>query len=378
MTTASAAQDRRHSLDDRFTRLRERMADANVDVLLVSPSADYRYLTGLVPPVPTRMTFLIVPLVGTIELVTPSLEAAGFETHTELQGLIEPVPWSDGDDPAAVAAGRVRGHGAPTRVAVSDRTWARHLVPLSDLLSGMQIVAGGPLLGAVRAIKDAAEIDALAEAGRCVSQVTDQLAELEWIGRTEREVAADIAARMRDAEHEEVTFTILASGPNSANPHGMPTDRVIARGDVVQVDIGGKVGNYSSDISRVVTIGEPTDEVREVYGVVVRAYEAALEAAQVGASGEAVDAAARGVITDAGYGPNFLHRTGHGIGLDEHEEPFIIAGNTQMLVAGNVFSIEPGVYVPDRFGVRLENIVALEENGPRELSRDSHEIIVVA
>jgi Xaa-Pro aminopeptidase len=354
------------------------MADANVDVLLVSPSADYRYLTGLVPPVPTRLTFLVVPLEGAIELVTPSLEAAGFQTHAELQGLIEPVPWSDGDDPAAVAAARVQGHGTPKRVAVSDRTWARHLIPLTDRLEGVQIVTGGALLGPVRAIKDAGEIAALAEAAQRVSQVTDQLAEIDWVGRTERAVAADIATRMRDAGHEDVTFTILASGPNSANPHGMPTDRVIAPGDVVQIDIGGKVGSYSSDISRVVSIGEPTGEVREVYGIVRRAYEAALAAAQVGASGEAVDAAARDVITDAGYGPNFLHRTGHGIGLDEHEEPFIIAGNTEPLVPGNVFSIEPGIYLPDRFGARLENIIALEENGPRELSRDSHEIVVIA
>jgi Xaa-Pro aminopeptidase len=369
MTSASA-------LEDRFARVRARMAETGVDVLLVSPSADYRYLTGLLPPVPTRMTFLVVPLEGAIELVTPSLEAAGFETHTELQGLIAPVPWSDGDDPAAVAAARINAHGKPTRVAVSDRTWARHLVPLIAELPDAQIVAGGPLLGPVRAIKDATEIAGLAEAGRRVSQVTDQLADLRWAGRTEREVADDIAARMRDAGHEEVTFVILASGPNSANPHGMPTDRVIAAGDVVQVDIGGKVDGYSSDISRVVSIGEPSADVRDVYEVVSRAYEASLAASQVGASGETVDAAARTVITDAGYGPNFLHRTGHGIGLDEHEEPFIIAGNTEPLVAGNVFSIEPGVYLPDRFGVRLENIVALEESGPRELSRDSHEIVV--
>jgi Xaa-Pro aminopeptidase len=352
------------------------MADADVDVLLVSPSADYRYLTGLVPPVPTRLTFLVIPLEGPIELVTPSLEAAGFETHAELQGLIEPVPWSDGDDPAAVTAARIRQHGAPRRIAVSDRTWARHLVPLTDLLVGTPIVAAGQLLGPVRAIKDAAEISALAEAARRVSQVTDELAEIEWTGRTERAIAADIAGRMRAAGHEEVSFVILASGPNSANPHGMPTDRVIARGDVVQIDIGGKVDSYSSDISRVVSIGEPSDEVREVYVVVNRAYEAALTAAQVGASGETVDAAARAVITDAGYGSNFLHRTGHGIGLDEHEEPFIIAGNTQALVAGNVFSIEPGIYLADRFGVRLENIVVLGGDGPRELSRDSHEIVI--
>ena len=369
MTSASA-------LEARVARLRERMADADVEVLLVSPSADYRYLTGLVPPVPTRMTFLVIPHEGAVELVTPSLEAAGFETHTELQGLITPVPWSDGDDPAAIAAARVRAHGTPKRVAVSDRTWARHLVPLGDRLDGTKIVAGGSLLGPVRAIKDASEIASLAEAARRVSQVTDQLPDIEWTGRTERDVAADIAARMRDAGHEEVSFTILASGPNSANPHGMPSDRVIIHGDVVQVDIGGKVDSYSSDISRVVSIGEPGNEVREVYDVVSRAYEASLAAAQVGATGEAVDAAGRAVITDAGYGPNFLHRTGHGIGLDEHEEPFIIAGNTQPLVPGNVFSIEPGIYLPDRFGVRLENIVALEEDGPRELSRDDHEIVI--
>ncbi|MHB8643670.1 MAG: M24 family metallopeptidase [Gaiellaceae bacterium] len=365
-----------NALEDRFARVREGMAAASVDVVLVSPSADYRYLTGLVPPVPTRMTFLIVPVDGAIELVTPSLEAAGFETHTELQGLIAPVPWSDGDNPAAIAAARIRAHGTPKRIAVSDRTWARHLIPLEEQLAETQIVSGGGLLGSVRAVKDAGEIAALAEAARCISHVTAQLPEIAWAGRTERDVAADIAARMRDAGHEEVSFTILATGTNSANPHGMPTDRVILDGDVVQVDIGGKVNSYSSDISRVVSIGEPSDEVRQVYDVVSRAYEASLAAAQVGASGEAVDAAGRRVITDAGYGPNFLHRTGHGIGLDEHEEPFIIAGNVQPLVAGNVFSIEPGIYLPDRFGVRLENIVALEENGPRELSRDDHQIVV--
>jgi Xaa-Pro aminopeptidase len=370
-------QDARSMLEGRFARLREGMQADEVDVLLVSPSADYRYLTGLIPPVPTRLTFLVVPAEGDIDLVTPSLEAAGFETHTELQGLITPVPWSDGDDPAAVAADRIRRHGPVRRLAVSDRTWAKHLVPLSDRLSGAQIAPGGALIGAVRAVKDASEIAALDEAASRVSAVSGQLADLNWTGRTEREVAADVAARMRDAGHEEVSFVILASGPHSANPHGMPTDRTIVQGDVVQLDFGGKVGSYSSDIARVVTVGEPTEEVREVYEIVVRAYEAGVAAAQVGASGEMVDAAARSVIADAGYAENFLHRTGHGIGLDEHEEPFIIAGNTQPLVAGNVFSIEPGIYLADRFGARLENIVALEENGPRELSRDSHEIIVV-
>jgi Xaa-Pro aminopeptidase len=370
-------RDARRSLEDRFARLRERMRVDEIDVLLVSPSADFRYLTGLVPPVPTRLTFLVVPAEGEIDLVTPSLEAAGFETHAELQGLITPVPWSDGDDPAAVAAGRIRRHGPVPRVAVSDRTWAKHLVPLADRLPGTQIVAGGALLGAVRAAKDESEIAALAEAARCVSEVVPQLAELSWTGRTERAVAADVAERMRESGHEEVTFVILASGPNSANPHGMPTDRAIERGDVVQLDFGGKVGSYSSDIARVVTVGEPADEFRQLYRIVVEAYEAGVAAARVGATGEAVDAAARSVIAEAGHGPSFLHRTGHGIGLDEHEEPFIIAGNTEPLVAGNVFSIEPGIYLAGRFGARLENIVALEESGPRELSRDSHELIVV-
>jgi D-alanyl-D-alanine dipeptidase len=368
--------DVRRSLEGRFTRLRERMAGDDVDVLIVSPSADYRYLTGLVPPVPTRLTFLVVPADGEISLVTPSLEAAGFETHTELEGLVTPVPWSDGDDPAAVAADRIRRH-APRRLAVSDRTWAKHLVPVVDQLSGTQIVAGGSLLGAVRAVKDASEIAALAEAARCVSVAAGQLAEMRWTARTEREAAAEVSARMRDAGHDEVSFVIVASGPNSANPHGMPTERRIERGDVVQLDFGGKVAGYSSDIARVVTVGEPADEVRELYGIVVAAYEAGVAAVRAGATGEAVDAASRSVIADAGYGPNFLHRTGHGIGLDEHEEPFIIAGNTEPLVAGNVFSVEPGIYLAGRFGARLENIVAIEETGPRELSRDSHELIVV-
>lgn len=366
----------RLSLEDRFARLRACMSHADVDFVLVGPSADYRYLTGLLPPLPTRLTFLIVPLEGQVELVTPRLEAAGLETHEELSGLVEPVPWDDGDDPAAAAAARVRSGGTPGRVAVSDRTWARHLVPLIERLPGTEIVTAGSLIGAVRAIKDADEIAALAEAGRRVSRVIDQLQDLAWLGRTERAVASDIASRMREAGHEEVSFVILGSGPNSANPHGLPTDRVIERGDVVQVDIGGKVNGYSSDISRVVTIGEPNDEFRAVYDVVVGAYEAALDAARVGAPAEAVDGVARAVITEAGYGPCFLHRTGHGIGLDEHEEPFITAGNGQPLAAGHVFSIEPGIYLAGRFGVRLENIVALEESGPKVLTRDSREFVV--
>jgi Xaa-Pro aminopeptidase len=370
-------QDARQTLESRFERLRARMREDEVDVLLVSPSADYRYVTGLVPPVPTRMTFLVVPADGEIRLVTPSLEAAGFESHTELQGLVTPVAWSDGDDPASVAADAVRSNGPARRVAVSDRTWAKHLVPLVDRLSGAQIVSAASVIGPVRAVKDASEIAALGEAAQRVQEVAGQLADMRWTGRTEREAADEVASRMREAGHEEVNFVILASGPHSANPHGMPTDRAIQTGDVVQLDFGGKVGSYSSDIARVVTVGEPTGEVREVYDIVVRAYEAGVAAARVGATGEEVDAAARSVISDAGYGERFLHRTGHGIGLDEHEEPFIIAGNTQPLVAGNVFSVEPGIYLADRFGVRLENIVALDETGPRELSKDSHELIVV-
>jgi Xaa-Pro aminopeptidase len=355
---------------ERFARLRARMADENVDAVLVGPSADFQYLTGLKPPLPTRLTLLVVPQEGTVQLVTPSLEAAGHE----LDRAIEPVPWDDGDDPAAIVAACVDG---ARRVAVSDRVWARHLLPLLDRLERTDVVPAQPLLGPLRAVKDAGEVDALAEAGRVVSDVVAHLEELEWQGRSEREVAAEIARRMRDVGHEEVSFVILASGPNSANPHGLPTDRRVERGDVVQVDIGGKVGAYSSDISRVVVVGEPTDEFRRVYEVVVAAHDAALAAVRPGTTAESVDAAARGVIAEAGYGEQFLHRTGHGIGLDEHEEPFIVAGNAEPLQVGHAFSIEPGIYLAGRFGARLENIVAVEESGPRVLTSGTKDFVLV-
>lgn len=354
------------------------MAARGVDVLLLSVGADLPYLTGYEAMPLERLTMLVLPVDGDATLVVPRLEAPRV---AERPGVFRLRPWEETEDPVDIVAGLC---GAPRVAAIGDRTWSVFLLGLQRLLPRTRFVPASGVVGPVRAVKDPAEIDVLMAAGRAVDEVLEAVraGRVPLVGRTEAAVAAEVARMLIDAGHRRVNFTIVASGPNAASPHHEPGDRVIRPGEVVLFDIGGTYPapdgpGYCSDSTRCVWIGEPPAEAVEIWEVLRRAQQRGVEAARVGATCEDVDAAARGVIAEAGLGAAFVHRTGHGIGIEEHEPPWIVAGNGEAVVAGNAFSIEPGVYLPGRFGFRLEDIVVATDGGPVRCNHTGRDLAVV-
>ncbi len=230
----------------------------------------------------------------------------------------------------------------------------------------------------LRAIKDSRELELLAAAASAVDACAEEIYSARFAGRSEREVGAVLASLLREHGHSRVDFTVVGSGPNGANPHHELSERMIEVGDMVVLDFGGVRDGYGSDITRTVHVGEPTADEREVYEVVRLAQQAGFDAVRPGAACEDVDRAARRVITDAGYGERFIHRTGHGIGLTVHEPPYMIEGETRPLAPGMCFSVEPGIYLAGRFGVRIEDIVTVTEAGGRRLNNASRELRTVA
>jgi Xaa-Pro aminopeptidase len=236
----------------------------------------------------------------------------------------------------------------------------------------------------IRSVKDAAEIEMLRTAGGAVDRIAARLqaGEIELVGRTEAEVSAELGRQILAEGHHRVNFAIVAAGANAASPHHEPGATIIEPGQVVLCDFGGTwidrdgIG-YCSDITRCVWLGQPAAEFVELYDVLHRAQRASVAAATVGTAAEDVDRAGRDVIGAAGMGEYFIHRTGHGIGVEAHEDPYIVAGNSEPLVAGNAFSIEPGIYVPGRWGARLEDIVVASDSGPDPMNRADHDLAVI-
>ncbi|WP_433022904.1 M24 family metallopeptidase [Kribbella sp. CA-294648] len=357
----------------RLERAREAAAGTG---LLIAPGSDLRYLLGREGGSFERLTTLVIPADGPLALVVPKLEAPGFaDVPTDELG-IDVLTWVDGDNPYAVAAERL---GAPDRVAVSDFTPALHVLALRAALPGAEQVLAGPIVRELRMRKDPAEVDALRKAGAAIDRVHARVGEWLRAGRTEAAVGADIAAAIVEEGHLLADFVIVGSGPNGASPHHSVSDRVIEPGDVVVVDIGGPIAEgYNSDSTRTYAIGEPRDaDVAATYEVLRVAQQTAVDAVRPGVSAESIDAAARDVIDKAGFGEFFIHRTGHGIGLDVHEEPYIVSGNELILEAGMAFSIEPGIYQPGRWGARIEDIVVVTEDGVESLNQRPHELIIL-
>ncbi|GAB3574349.1 Xaa-Pro peptidase family protein [Amycolatopsis endophytica] len=364
------------TLRARLDRARAATADAGTDALLIAPGSDLRYLIGEAGGSFERLTTLVVPAEGTPALVVPKLEAPGYAAVPTGELGVEVVTWVDGEDPYRMVADRL---GKPGRVAVSDGLIALHVLAFRAALGAAEQTLAGPVIRELRMRKDAAEIDALRTAGAAIDRVHARVAEWLRPGRTEAEVGADIAAAIVEEGHLHADFVIVGSGPNGASPHHDVSGRVIERGDVVVVDIGGPVPEgYNSDSTRTYAVGEPRDgDVAETYAVLQRAQRASVESVRPGVTAESVDAAARKIIADAGYGQFFIHRTGHGIGLDVHEEPYIVEGNDLVLEPGMAFSVEPGIYQPGRWGARIEDIVVVTEDGVEPLNRRPHELVVL-
>ncbi len=361
-----------------FRERRERAAagcaGAGVAALLVTPGSDLAYLTGYHMHPTERLTCLVLRPDGDATLVLPALEEPRAKAAAP---DLELVTWEETDDPYARAAERVSAVGA---IAVADQMWASFVLRLQPLLVGREFRPASSVLRRLRMRKDEREIASLRSVAAQADRAFERIRGASFLGRAEREIGAELADALREAGHETVAFTIVASGPNGASPHHETGARTITSGDAVVLDFGGTCEGYCSDITRTVHVGTTVDpEVTRVHDVVRRAQEAGYAAARAGAPAESVDSASRKVIADAGYGRYFVHRTGHGIGLDGHEHPYLVSGNREPLEEGMAFSIEPGIYLPGRFGVRLEDIAYLAPDGRAEaLNRADHALAIVS
>jgi Xaa-Pro aminopeptidase len=362
-----------HNHRARLRRAGQAVADAGLDALVITPSSDLVYLTGYDPPPLERLTCLVVRPGKNPVLLVPALEAP-LAARAQTSKLAEVTSWEETDDPYALVAGVL---GKAGRVACSERMWAKHVLKLQDAAGDTEWISASQLLGDLRSVKDSHEVDLLKRAARYADEAFLRILRTRIETRTERDVAQQLEELLVEHGHEQVTFTIVGSGPNGASPHHEPGSREIHRGDAVVMDFGGRSGRYCSDISRTVVVGEPPPEFTHVYEVVREAQEEAFRAVGPGVPAEDVDRAAREVIERSGYGNLFVHRTGHGIGLDEHEPPWIVEGNRRPLETGMCFSIEPGIYLPNRFGIRIEDIVTVTDQGATRLNHAPRDLQVV-
>lgn len=361
---------------ERLELAREAAVAAGLDALLISPGADLRYLTGYHALPLERLTCLVVPAEGDAFLVVPALERpAALASPVGALG-IDITGFAETDDAYELIAGRLPA--GVRRVAVDNHMWAEKLLAFTAALPKAEAVLAGGVLQELRMRKSPAEVAALRRAGAAIDRVHRRMGEWLRPGRTEREIARDIADAILATDHTTVDFVIVASGPNGASPHHEVSDRVVRAGDPVVVDIGGTTEDgYCSDSTRTYAVGEPHADFRELYDVLQRAQHAQVEAVRPGITAEALDAVGRDLITAAGYGDHFIHRTGHGIGLETHEEPYIVAGSGRPLEPGMAFSIEPGIYLPGRFGARIEDIAICTENAGERLNLTGRDLVVL-
>ncbi len=359
----------------RLGRAATQATEAGLTGVLVTPGPDLVYFTGYAPiAITERITMLVIHGSRDPAMIVPILERPDAEAAPAAPAL-SLSDWKDGDDPYQATAALLDPGG---RYAISDSAWAMHVLGLQNALPESSYVSMTSALPMLRAVKGPDELERLAAAGAAADASLEEIVKVRFAGRTESEIAADLAALLRKHGHSQVDFTVVGSGPNGANPHHEMSERTIREGDMVVLDFGGLKDGYGSDTTRTVHVGEPTDEEREVFEIVRRAQQAGFEAVRPGVACEEVDRAARKVIADAGYGEYFIHRVGHGIGLTTHEPPYMIEGEKRLMEPGMCFSIEPGIYLPDRFGVRIEDIVTVTEDGGRRLNNTSRELRIVA
>ncbi|HSL73530.1 MAG TPA: Xaa-Pro peptidase family protein [Ilumatobacteraceae bacterium] len=358
---------------DRLTRVRHAMAEQDVDTLLLSVGHDLPYLTGYTAMPLERLTMLVVPRGDGATLLIPALEAPRVR---DVPAVFELAPWGETQDPVAMAARLAAGS---RKIAVGDQMWARFLVELLPHLPGVEFTRAVDVVGPLRMAKDQAEIDALAAAAAAVDRIAGELqrGEIPLVGRTEAEVSAHLGRRIIEEGHDKVNFAIVAAGENAASPHHHAGSRVIREHEIVLCDFGGTMNGYCSDTTRCVFTGDIPAEIADAYAVLHEAQRVGVAAGVVGTPCEEIDRATRRVIDDAGYGEYFIHRTGHGIGLEEHEDPYIVEGNSRPLEAGHAYSVEPGIYVPGAWGMRLEDIVVATSDGPRRLNNSDHALVSV-
>jgi len=360
--------------DERVAALRLRLTESSVHAAVLAPGSDLRYLTGYDALPLERPTLLLVTREGPARIVVPRLERMRAQAEVSLSDLVV-VDYGEHDDALGLAAELLDASEAAS-IAVGDRTWTSFTLGLQRALPGRSWCSATELVAHGRRVKDALEVERLAAVAARIDDVHRRVPDVLVAGRTEAEVAADLSAMITE-EHERVDFVIVASGPNAASPHHEPGERRLQRGDAVVVDIGGTRDGYCSDMTRTYAVGSVPEGFAEPYAALRRAQQAAIDAVRPGATVGDVDAAARDVLEAAGLGEAFVHRTGHGIGLDTHEEPWIIGGGTRVLEPGMAFSVEPGFYLEGRFGARIEDIVVVTTDGVRVLNVVDRDLVVV-
>ena len=359
----------------RLRRVTAEAAARGIGALLVTPSADYEYLLGYRAPALERLTCLILPVKGTPALVLPRLEEP-LARHSmgDLADGLEIVAWGEADDPFELVGARLAG---ALRVGLQDQMWSRFVLRLRALLDPAELVDASPAIGAVRRSKQPEEVERLRAVAAAADAAMRAIIAEQISGRSEAEVSRRINDLLLAAGHGTADFAIVGSGPNSASPHHEPGERVIATGDAVVLDIGGTRDGYCSDTTRTAFVGEPPADFAALYEVLRQAHAAACAAVAPGVPAGDVDRAARRIIEEGGYGAGILHRTGHGIGMETHEEPYIVESNDEPLVAGNAFSIEPGIYIDGKWGARIEDIVVCTDAGGERLNTNSTELCLV-
>lgn len=366
--------------------------------MLIGVGADLQWLTGYAAHALERLTMLVIPARGRASLVVPRLEQSTARECTAAQaGLFDLLTWEETEDPFDLVAqllsdsksrpeiqiGALGGAwGRLGGLLVSDRLWATFLLRLQSAIPDAAFGLASSILSDLRAIKDDEEVELLRAAAHAADRTIQEVVRGRLIGRTEADIAREVRERLVATGHDEASFWIVASGPNSASPHHEPGERLIAAGEPLLLDIGGRVEGYGSDTTRTFWVtGEgddgPTDEYRRLYDVLQQAQARQTDSVRAGMLAEELDALGRKVIDDAGFGANFIHRTGHGIGLDGHEDPYIVAGNDRPLEEGNAFSIEPGIYLDGRYGARIEDIVVCRADGADALNVAPRDLVLV-
>lgn len=370
MTTADTAL----YSPERLARVQDAVRARGLDVLLLTPGADLRYVTGYDAKQLERLTCLTIPAAGEPFLLVPALELKAAQASPAAGLSMDMVPWGETTDPFTIIGDRL---GSPRSIALSDRMWALHVLAFAAAFPDATQSLASAILSPLRMRKTAAEVNALKEAGKAIDRVHANVPNWLAAGVTERQVGAKIAEAIIAEGNVSVDFVIVGSGPNAASPHHEVSDRVIENGDVVVVDIGGTMpSGYCSDCTRVYAVGEPPEDFTAYYDVLRRAQEAATVSVRPGVTAESVDRTARDIIAGAGYGEWFIHRTGHGIGLESHEDPYIVEGNTIPLAPGMAFSIEPGIY-PGPHGARIEDIVVCTETGYQRMNSIPRDLVIV-
>ncbi len=362
----------------RLDHARRIMSANGVDVLLLSVGADMPYFCGYEAMPLERLTMLVVPRDDAATLVVPALEASRVVDRRDVFSI---RAWGETEDPIALVASAA---GAAGVAAVGDQMWSGFLVDLIAAMPTTSFTRASTVTGPIRAIKSPSEIEQLRAASAAVDRIAARLqgGEIDLVGRTEAQVSAELSRQIIDEGHARVNFAIVAAGENAASPHHDAGGRIIRAGESVLCDFGGTmIGDdgvgYCSDITRCVSIGEPVAEFAELYEVLQAAQRAAVAAASIGTPCQDVDKTGRDIIAEAGYGQYFNHRIGHGIGVEAHEDPYMVEGNLTPLAAGHAFSVEPGIYVPGRWGARLEDIVVAAADGPISLNLADHGLAVV-